>query len=90
MVGGVSARQRIGGWSRRPRLLSGRGVIGMADVIPIRPPVNVDFLLAVVPAARDAACCAQHVDADGRWPIGYCSPECERRPGGTLRPWGSP
>lgn len=35
----------------------------------------------VVPFLRkeDAACCAARRDADGRLPVGFCSPGCERR-----------
>lgn len=32
------------------------------------------------PDKRDVPCCAAKVDQHGRYPIGYCSPECERRP----------
>ncbi|MCA1569327.1 MAG: hypothetical protein LC798_03185 [Chloroflexi bacterium] len=34
-----------------------------------------------VPLKDDAECCNARRDADGRLPIGYCSPECIRRPG---------
>jgi hypothetical protein len=32
------------------------------------------------PTVREVACCAARVDEAGRYPIGFCSPECERRP----------
>jgi hypothetical protein len=33
------------------------------------------------PSKYEVACCASRVDSEGRYPIGWCSPECERRPG---------
>lgn len=32
------------------------------------------------PPARKAECCLAQRDAQGRLPIGYCGPDCERRP----------
>ena len=29
---------------------------------------------------ENADCCNAHRDTQGRHPIGYCSPECQRRP----------
>lgn len=32
------------------------------------------------PRKEQAACCQARLDALGRPPIGFCGPECERRP----------
>lgn len=32
------------------------------------------------PRKSEAKCCLSRVDAYNRFPIGYCAPECERRP----------
>jgi hypothetical protein len=36
--------------------------------------------LPTSPRKEQARCCIAKRDRDGRLPIGYCSPECERRP----------
>lgn len=35
---------------------------------------------AVRVSKYDAECCRERVDDLGRWPVGYCSEACERRP----------
>jgi hypothetical protein len=34
----------------------------------------------VPPRKEDRACCVSRKDRFGRYPIGWCSPECEGRP----------
>lgn len=39
------------------------------------------------PSIKDEApCCAARRDSLGRLPIGYCGPDCLRRPRGHVRP----
>jgi hypothetical protein len=45
---------------------------------PRRPEVVPDPWLL---SKYDAPCCTARVDAYGRFPVGYCGPECERRSG---------
>ncbi len=32
------------------------------------------------PRKEEAACCLAHLDRHGRFPLGFCSDDCERRP----------
>lgn len=45
-----------------------------------RPGFKDQMLEPLPPKVREASCCGQYKDALGRYPIGYCSPDCERRP----------
>lgn len=45
---------------------------------PTAEPIVADDLPFV--RKHEAACCVSRRDEEGRLPIGYCSPGCERRP----------
>lgn len=47
---------------------------------PPKPPRPPRAVPRVRVSKYDAACCKARVDEIGRWPVGYCSETCERRP----------
>lgn len=63
----------LGARSARPRQTAPPGFV--------QPYSGVLWELPVLPPTKDeAACCNARRDHLGRLPIGYCSPDCERRP----------
>lgn len=48
--------------------------------LPIYGTVEIPDVVAFPPRKHEAACCVSKMDDLGRLPIGYCGPDCERRP----------
>lgn len=70
------AKARSLPWRDRKFTGAGRGSVSVS--LPIRGVRENDPPRWVT--KYDAECCKSRVDEIGRWPIGYCSPECIRRP----------
>jgi hypothetical protein len=53
----------------------------IVDWVDCKPCQRIQPELRSAPISKDtASCCTSKRDSLGRLPIGYCGPECERRP----------
>ncbi len=41
---------------------------------------GAEYPVQIPPTKESAPCCVAHRDALGRLPLGYCGPDCVRRP----------